>query len=1154
MQTEQKSGLAAWFTGSRGKKRKGRASSLFNRRSLIEQLEERRLLVTRVWLDFGDGFNAAANGPFAGQGDLAFTPGQAYTGMVGTGAIPNTQGITDLDFDTLGTILPGVTVTPNYHLISFATLLNSTLNPTVVPTDIATLELSIIAQVQRALEPFDIEVELPASNTLQPSATNTLNPANYGGVGERGNDIAGDGVSPLTGSATVPQFGKNDVYVFLTGLFTTAMVNGMNTAVPLDLPIDAHINVIVPQAQGVGGVPFRLDSGAMIDANYWINRVLGPGGTAGSLNVAMANAALYAIGFDLGLSEVENGTIGPFTNFFDPNVALINQANAMAEAGFTEGFSVNGVSIEQPISDTHEAFFPRFPMMQDGVDFQPLLKPGTLSTPPVIAPPPFPLPPDSSIPLTTVNDDPSVTVNTYDQLVNDADVGVNRDVEYVTGTGAFDQIFITKIPGKKQAHVTVNAFDDNTYSNQIGTFSYDIRLAKIVTPGRADSGQPFRVIVEGCTSDDQVFLDPTLGVNVVIHGGPDVKTLNITGNGAYAARYTPAAPQPVLDPNLGINSVAPSLIPEGLISAQAGTLSITGTTKTKVGLTTVITPFTTTVSVDHFNPNNTSALVLDNFSKLSYVSPGFLNNQFTVTSPSTGFWSLGGEVDSPFFPAALNGAVNFTNVKQLVIDTTRGASNDIISFATGLALPAGLTRVDVLTGTGNDSVSFDDIDSLDNQNYVITPTYVLPTQSNISPFLGYFYSGAETVMVTGTQGDNAFFVTPSLTTAFVIDGQDPPFGTPPPNGDRLGVRTTGTVGATESDDGAGNGSWTFGDAHKTITFSNIEDVIQPQPGVLVVSGEGSSSKPLVKVYDAQAKTVEYMFYAYETTFHGGARVAVADVTGDGTPDIIVSPGVGRVGEVKVYDGAALAGMADALHFVATPDAALVADIFPEGTAYTSGLYVAAGDVNGDGTADIVTSRQRGTSMVREMFNAGGGVFNSTPDFSFAPYPGTFIHGAVVAVGDTNGDGVAEIITAPGAGTAALVRVFDAASATILKQFNGFEATFRNGVSLAAGDVDGDGLADIIIGAGAGGRSRVRTFNATTAALKGEFQAYTTGNINAAVRVAAVDPDTIGLDQIYTVQALGGASHDIRLFDPLAFTLIDHLFETQADFSGGLNIA
>ncbi len=47
---------------------------------------------------------------------------------------------------------------------------------------------------------------------------------------------------------------------------------------------------------------------------------LGPSGTGGSLNVALANAAMYAIGFDYRLAEVENGMQRTFTNFYDPNV------------------------------------------------------------------------------------------------------------------------------------------------------------------------------------------------------------------------------------------------------------------------------------------------------------------------------------------------------------------------------------------------------------------------------------------------------------------------------------------------------------------------------------------------------------------------------------------------------------------------------------------------------------------------------------------------------------------------------------------------------------------------------------------------------------------------------------------------------------------
>ncbi len=156
------------------------------------------------------------------------------------------------------------------------------------------------------------------------------------------------------------------------------------------------------------------------------------------------------------------------------------------------------------------------------------------------------VPPDS-----TVNTDPTVTVNSYDQLANDPDIGANPDVAYVTGTGAFDQISITKI-NATQARVTVNAYTDDTYTtlatDELGVIasnSYMINLTKLVIPGRKDDGQPFRIVVQGCTSDDQIFIDPTLGVNVEVHGGPDVKFVQFTGNGTYNAAIYACRPTTV---------------------------------------------------------------------------------------------------------------------------------------------------------------------------------------------------------------------------------------------------------------------------------------------------------------------------------------------------------------------------------------------------------------------------------------------------------------------------------------------------------------------------------------------------------------------------------------------------------------------------------
>jgi hypothetical protein len=132
-------------------------------------------------------------------------------------------------------------------------------------------------------------------------------------------------------------------------------------------------------------------------------------------------------------------------------------------------------------------------------------------------------------------------------------------------------------------------------------------------------------------------------------------------------------------------------------------------------------------------------------------------------------------------------------------------------------------------------------------------------------------------------------------------------------------------------------------------------------------------------------------------------------------------------------------------------------------------------------------------------------------------------------------------------------VFNATTSQLLRQFNGFETNFRNGVSLTAADLDGDGKAEIVLGAGTGGKSRVRIFNASLGTLDREFQAFTTGAINTPLRVAAIDPDTAGFAQIYVTQSGRAATHETRLFDPLSGALVDKLIETNPDLVGGFNL-
>src|SRR5438105_1672523 len=71
---------------------------------------------------------------------------------------------------------------------------------------------------------------------------------------------------------------------------------------------------------------------------------------------------------------------------------------------------------------------------------------------------------------------------------------------------------------------------------------------------------------------------------------------------------------------------------------------------------------------------------------------------------------------------------------------------------------------------------------------------------------------------------------------------------------------------------------------------------------LFAVGSDPGNAAQVHVYDANG-SLKYDFLAYsQPNFRGGVRVATADVNGDGTDDIITTPGPGMRSLVQVFDG------------------------------------------------------------------------------------------------------------------------------------------------------------------------------------------------------------------------------------------------------------
>ncbi len=301
-------------------------------------------------------------------------------------------------------------------------------------------------------------------------------------------------------------------------------------------------------------------------------------------------------------------------------------------------------------------------------------------------------------------------------------------------------------------------------------------------------------------------------------------------------------------------------------------------------------------------------------------------------------------------------------------------------------------------------------------------------------------------------------------------------------------------------------------------------------GVFAVGSDSGVSSE-ARLYDGQSLNAPIDLFPY-STFSGGARVAIGDVNGDGHPDLIVAPGAGSPPTITMYSGVNGGSLGSFLAFSA---------------GFTSGVYVAAGDVNGDGYADIIVGAGAGGGPNVKVFSGRDGSLLQ----SFFAYAVGFTGGVRVAAGDVNGDGKADIIVAPGPGSSPDIRVYDGTTLTLLDEFFAYSVSFTGGVFVAAADLNGDGHADIITGADAGGGPDVEVFDGTNHASLGGFLAYAP-TFSGGVRVAAGDIDGDGKPEIVTASG-SGITTEVKVFAWPGLA-VAHDFFPFAQFTGGAFVA
>ena len=239
-----------------------------------------------------------------------------------------------------------------------------------------------------------------------------------------------------------------------------------------------------------------------------------------------------------------------------------------------------------------------------------------------------------------------------------------------------------------------------------------------------------------------------------------------------------------------------------------------------------------------------------------------------------------------------------------------------------------------------------------------------------------------------------------------------------------------------------------------------------------------------KVFNQYGHVSRTGFFAYNDQFKGSSQVVEKDLNNDGSREFVVAD----ASQVKIYNSTGT----------------LLNNFYPYTEKYNKGINITVGDLDNNGTMEIVTGTENGGGPQVRIFNSSGKLINP----GFFAYGSSFRGGVNVTIADLEGDGFYEIVTGAGNGGGPHVRVFAPDGRNINPGFFAYDQKFRGGVNVAAGDVDGDGIDEIITGPGKGGTPQVKIFDKKGQTKAVSFFAFD-DKLKNGVEVASSDLDADG---------------------------------------------
>jgi hypothetical protein len=676
----------------------------------------------------------------------------------------------------------------------------------------------------------------------------------------------------------------------------------------------------------------------------------------------------------------------------------------------------------------------------------------------------------------------------------------------------------------------------------------------VTAPGGTTAGSPFAFTVTAQDPFNNTAIAYSGTVHLTSGDGQAVLPGNATlasGTGSFSATLKTAALQTITATDAGNLS----------ITGMSGAISVSAATASKLVVSaptgaTAGTGFNFTVSAQDFYNN----LATSYSGTVQFTSSNGMANlpaSSTLTGGTGTFTTTLKTAGSQAITATDAGNASLTGTSTAISVSAAAASRLVVtapSIATAeIAFTFTITAQDPFNNT---ATGYTGTLAFTSSDASVTAGNGLPLSSTLTNGTGAFSAtlktfGTQTLTATDTANGSIagtsglISVHSGAATHFTITGPSSAIA-------NIGFRFTvtaldvdnnlvagysGTVTFTSSDGQAvlpsnatlTSGTGTFSAILKTTSNQAITATDTLSPTVsgssnainvseqLLATGQDVSGASMIVVYDAVTLATKFAFYPFGGV-SGGVRVAAGNNLSDGVPEIVTATGPGPAAEVRVFNG--LTGV-------------LQYDFFPYG-GFSGGAFVAAGDLNGDGYADIIVGPDSGMAPIVLVYDGRTGDLLR----NFYAFSGGFTGGVRVAAGDVNGDGFADIITGTGPGIATEVRAFNGLNGIILRDFYVYNGAFTGGVYVGAGDVNGDHIADIIVGPGAGMGSEVQVYDGNTSTKLLDFYVGVGGS--SGVRVSSVVVQNNGRADLVVGSGLG-AGTEMQVIDSLSLQLVDDFF-------------